>query len=221
MAPQGVVVARNGDVYVADSGLANIVKVPGGTGTPVGIGSGLSGPRSLFLTSSGDLFVADTNNGAIKKFPGASGANITTVASGFASPQSLWVTNSGDIYVADDKRAKRIFPNGTVITLATFQWAVTGIAVAPTNGDLYVMEPSASCVWKFPGGNGPKVCAAGGANAPNDNIYVPYAVWVSTGGDVYLTENGSSWVLKWPGGTGAMSFVPGAYQAPAGVFADC
>jgi adhesin/invasin len=84
--PEGVAVARNGDVYIADTGNNRVRKVDAKTHvitTVAGVGAAgfagdggpaekaeLYGPVALALTSSGDLYVVDVGNQRIRVIAG-------------------------------------------------------------------------------------------------------------------------------------------------------
>ena len=84
--PEGVVVARNGDVYIADTGNNRVRKVDAKTHvitTVAGVGAAgfagdggpaekakLDGPVALALTASGDLYVVDVGNHRVRVIAG-------------------------------------------------------------------------------------------------------------------------------------------------------
>jgi uncharacterized protein (TIGR03437 family) len=144
----GVTVDSHGNVYLADSGNAQIfavspnggIRIVAGNGTPGFSGDGgpataasLSSPYSMALDASGNLFVADWGNARIRKVS-ASGI-ITTVAGGgtanpgnggpaasaqLYSPAGIAVDASGDLFFADSyaQVIRKVSAGGIVTTVA-------------------------------------------------------------------------------------------------------
>src|SRR5262249_50254657 len=72
--PSSMVMAPNGDLYVADMALDYIVKIPAGGGAWVRIGSGFNQPRGVALDKAGNVYVADTVNHRVMKVAAADGS---------------------------------------------------------------------------------------------------------------------------------------------------
>ncbi len=129
--PEGVHVASNGDVYIADTGNDVIRKVAAATGiitTYAGNGTGgylgdggpatsarLNAPEAVDMDLAGDLYIADTANHRIR-LVAASGTITTIVGIGTAgttgdgglgtaaqlnSPRGIAVTTTGPYYIGD------------------------------------------------------------------------------------------------------------------------
>ena len=95
LSPEGVALAPNGDLYIADTGnhvvrrvahATGIVTTVVGTGAPGAAGDGgaataalLRSPRGLAFSPAGDLYIADTGNHRVRRVERESGI-ITTVA---------------------------------------------------------------------------------------------------------------------------------------------
>ncbi|HTI71084.1 MAG TPA: choice-of-anchor D domain-containing protein [Candidatus Limnocylindria bacterium] len=145
--PQGVAVALDGTVYVADTGNSTIRRIAtdGTVSTIAGV-AGLNGtangkgsearffyPAGLAIDEHGDLLVADTFNHAIRKVtpdgvvttfagkPGSpgSGEGASNLAR-FNDPSALTIDSAGNVYVADsgNNTIRLISANGMVSTLA-------------------------------------------------------------------------------------------------------
>ncbi|WP_229506068.1 NHL repeat-containing protein [Massilia genomosp. 1] len=143
--PFGMVVDRDGNLFVADAGENNRIRkiTPGGVvstlaGGKEGFadGSGATAafhtPSGLAIDGAGNLYVADTGNNAIRKVT-PQGA-VSTLAGGgvagyldgkadvaiFNGPVGVAVDQAGVVYVADtyNDRIRAIAPDGMVTTLA-------------------------------------------------------------------------------------------------------
>ena len=162
--PAAIVVAANGDMYIADTGNDAVRKVTAatgiattyaGTGTTGYTGDGgaatsarLSGPQGLVLAGNGDLYIADTGNNVIRRVTAATGVITTFAGTGTAgflgdggvatsarlnAPESVSISASGELYIADagNNRIRRVSTGGTITTVAG-----TGTAGAAGDGGL-------------------------------------------------------------------------------------
>ena len=129
--PQGIHLASNGDLYIADA-LNNairtvaagtgIITTYAGTGTAGFSGDGgsaalaqLNAPEAMHLNSVGDLYIADTGNNRVRRV--ASGGTITTIvgtgtagsagdggsatAAQLDTPRGIGISASGAYYIGD------------------------------------------------------------------------------------------------------------------------
>lgn len=148
--PMAVAVARNGDLYIADTGSGRIRMVSAQTGliqTVAGggqladgsVGDGgpataaaLSKPSAIAIGPDGDLYIADTGNHRVRRVDSATGV-ITTIAGNGVSG------SGGDRGPA------------TAATLMT----PTGLALVPSAGRLavYIADPAAGAI-RIVGGDG-------------------------------------------------------------------
>lgn len=142
--PQGVAVAPDGSLYVADAGNHRIRKIlPDGTVSTFA-GSGTAGflngtgtqaqfnnPRGIAIDNGGNIYIADTGNSAVRKID--TNGSVTTMAGDGTvgstdSPNARFnglagVTVDGNnvyIYIADgtNHRIRRLDSSGAVTTLA-------------------------------------------------------------------------------------------------------
>ncbi len=141
--PSALAVARNGDLYIADTGNNRVRRLSAATGiitTVVGggvsddgsIGDGraaleatLDGPSGVAVTANGDIYVSDTGHHVVRLVRARTGV-ITTVA------------GSADVRVGDD--------SGSAV--GTLLDAPTGLVLVPTPAGLvlYVADQGAGVV---------------------------------------------------------------------------
>jgi len=162
--PAAIVVAANGDMYIADTAndvirkvtaATGIITTYAGTGTAGYTGDGaaatsarLSGPQGLTLAANGDLYIADTVNNVIRKVTAGTGIITTFAGTGTAgflgdggaataarlnAPQGVAMSASGELYISDtaNNRIRRVATGGTITTVAG-----TGTAGSAGDGGL-------------------------------------------------------------------------------------
>jgi sugar lactone lactonase YvrE len=92
-----IAVAPNGDVYCTTS--SRLYRIPGGTGRPIVVASGLGGPHGVAIATNGDVLVSDTDHNRILSFDGRSGKPRMLAKIG--SPRGLAVASDGTIYAVE------------------------------------------------------------------------------------------------------------------------
>ena len=149
--PQGIHLASNGDLYIADalnSAIRKVAAVTGiittyaGTGTAGFSGDGgaatsaqLNAPEAMHLNSVGDLYIADTVNNRIRRV--SSGGTITTVvgtgtagsagdggsatAAQLDTPRGIAIGSNGAYYIGDRNNNKI----RKVVNFAVVAWVET------------------------------------------------------------------------------------------------
>ena len=150
--PEGIALAANGDVYIADAGnnvvrkvtaLTGIITTYAGTGTAGSTGDGgaatsarLNGPKAVRLNSAGDLYIADTGNNKIRLVTvagiittvtgtgtaGSAGDGGSPTAAQLNAPGGIAVTSTGAYYISDSSNNKIRKVSGN---LAVVAWVET------------------------------------------------------------------------------------------------
>lgn len=145
--PEGVVIDRHGNVYIADTGnhrvrrvdVTGVITVIAGTGVQGDSGDGglgpaaqLNQPHGVAVDGLGNVYIADTWNFRVRRVS-ATGV-ITTVAGtgviGYSGdggpatsaqlglPEGVAVDGLGTLYIAEGVRVRRVDPNGIITTFA-------------------------------------------------------------------------------------------------------
>lgn len=208
--PQDVIVASNGDLYIADTGNNKVRKVAAatgaittyaGTGAPGSTGDGgaatsakLQSPAGVSIASNGDLYIADQGNNEVRKVAAATG--VITRYAGTGSPGS-----SGD---------------GGAATSASLQ-SPYDVAIA-SNGDLYIADTGNNKIRKVTGATGVITTHAGtgspglsgdGGPATSAKLQQPESVALASNGDLYFADTGNNAIRMVAAATGVIARVAG------------
>jgi sugar lactone lactonase YvrE len=115
--PNGLAVAPDGTVYVADTDNNCIKKIsPAGEVSSL-VGASLNRPAGVAVAPDGTVYVADTYNNGVQKVSVTGPAML--LASGFTYPAGVAVDAAGIVYVTDTGHSslKKIARSGEVSTL--------------------------------------------------------------------------------------------------------
>jgi hypothetical protein len=146
--------AYDGYLYVADSALGIIWRVPAGGGTPTAWDSGPQLAPAGFLGANGlkvhdgAVWVTNTDHGTLLRIPigpGGAAGPIQTVATGLPGADDFAFTGQGDILAALDAPSELavIYPNGThTIALTSANGLSNPTSVAVAGNTVYI--PSAA-----------------------------------------------------------------------------
>ena len=207
--PWAVAVSSIGDVYIVDNTLGEVVKLVGGTGSPVVVATGLSAPTGVAVAGNGDVYIAERGMNRVVKLVGGTGSPDVVYTGG--DPFGLTVASNGDVYFTDNANGQVVKLEGgsgspvVVTTGLSYPW---GVAVAD-NGDVYIAERGTNRVLKLEGGTGSPVAVLEGEDVTG--------VAMASNGDVYLAEYSSDRVAKLVGGAGSPVEVATGLSSPLSV----
>jgi sugar lactone lactonase YvrE len=212
--PFGVATDAAANVYVADPGQPQVVRIAAGTGVYTTLGSGFMIPVGIAVDTSGNVYVADIGTSTITEI--AAGTNtMTTIGSGFSSPWGVAVDASGNLYVADTgNNVVKEIAAGTraITTLGSGFNGPEGVAV-DASGNVYVSDTGNNVVKEIAAGTRAITTLGSGFNGPE-------GVAVDASGNVYVGDYNNNAVKRIAAGTGVITTLSSDFDLPAGVAVD-
>ena len=220
--PEGVVVDRAGNLYVADTNNSRVQRWRPGATSGVTVAGGYSRgcgylqigiPVSLALDNSGNLYVADWFCNQVQKFSLGSPLGVTVAGgngpgsgpSTLTNPQGVAVDSANNVYVADsgNNRVQRWAPGATSgVTVAGGHGAgpaanqlfgADGVKV-DASGNVYVTDTENNRVQRWAPGATSGVTVAGGhgAGPAANQLDRPFGVALDAFGNLYVSDTGNN-----------------------------
>ncbi len=199
--PQQVAADAQGNTYVADSGLNEVVMFPAGTTSPVSgtvIAKNLSGLTGVAVDGAGNVYVGA--NGSVSEIPSLNGkfaASATVIASGFGSQISLATDSQGDIFVADKTNKQVVeIPNPQSALLLQNAPPISLGVNAGFTGPSAIATDSAGNLWVADGGNLWEIAMPfGGATEVISGLQGVTGLAIDPSGSVFIADSsGLVWV---------------------------
>jgi sugar lactone lactonase YvrE len=231
--PVGVVVDASGNVYIADTGNNEIVKIaPDGTSSVLTITgltspSTLTAPKGLAIDGSGNLFIADSGNSRIVVVgPTGSGSVLSTGAVSLNAPQGLAIDAAGNIFIADTGNNQIVEAPATGTPAV---YAITGLSSPSTlsspkglaedvSGNLYIADAGNSRIVKVTSGGVGSTLAITGTTPTT-----PIGVAVDDLGALYIADSTGNRIIAVTTGLAGTNFSDTyglTIVSPAGVAVD-
>lgn len=159
--PSSVTVDASGNLYIADTGNAQIRKVTPDGKIAAATNLGLIAPVYAIADSSGKLYISDA--GAGKILTAGSNGVPATLLSGLNSPRGLAFDGQGNLYFTDAGAARvaMLSPGGAVTSIGTGWNIPRGVAV-DSSGDVWVADTGLQQVIEVGAAGGATVIAGSG-----------------------------------------------------------
>jgi sugar lactone lactonase YvrE len=202
--PAGVAVDRAGNVFIADTGNNQIVKIDSSGNASVlaitGLSTALSSPSGVAVDDAGNLYIADKGNSRIV-LASSSGAGsvVSTGAVTLSSPHGVALDASGNLFIADTGNSQIVeVAAGGVASV----YSITGLGTALAGpkglaedvaGNLYIADSTNNRIVKVTsGGAGSVVDLSGLVTA----LSGPSGVAVDAAGNIYVADAGNNRVVS-------------------------
>lgn len=214
MTPSQVATDTMGNIYVADSGLAQVLMYAPGSNTSskaVSLGTGLMAPTGVAVDGAGDVFIADSGN--VYEVPfgpgGLNTAGQSVLVSGLGANLRLAADGLGHVYVADPANARVVElynasvssgPFGAAEVFLTSGFTAPSDVAVDASNNLYVID--GSNLFELSGGVMTTLL---------DNLSNATSVAIDPSGALYLSS--SSGTVRIPYVSGAL--VPASQTAIA------
>lgn len=217
--PTGVAVDAAGNVYVADMGNDQVLKLTKGasTSTPLPF-SGLKNPQNVAVDTAGNIYVTDTSNDRVLKLAAGASTPLPLPFTGLKDPRGVAIDGAGDVYVADRG-------NDRVVRLAAGASTPTTLPLTGLQGPDGVAVDAAGNVYITELGTEQVRMLAVGASAPTmlpiTGLKDPQGLAVDTAGNVYIVDWGNKWVVMLSAGASTPTPLPfTGLKNPQGVAVD-
>ncbi len=188
--PTGIAVDGNDNVFFVEQNVG-VFEIPGSSGTPIPIGSGLSDAAGLTVDGADNLFVTESSNNQVVEITAAGLQTVVNISGGFTlnNPAGIAVDAADNLFVVDsgNNRVVEIPANGSspsVVNTGSYQlsspWGV-GLDAAE---DVYIADTNNARVIEVPPVGSPFLVNTGSYGLSN----AIHGVAVDGAGQVFIAD---------------------------------
>ena len=201
-APFQAAIDGAGNIYVANYGGSNVVKIAAGGGSASVVSTGgytLYEAAGVAVDGAGTLYISDYGHNRIVLVNSAGTASLLTItglATAINQPAALALDAAGNLYIADwgNSRIVKVTPAGAGYVVSTGSVSlsasgVTGVAVDPS-GKIYIADRIANHIVKVAPSGATSVVSVTGYTLSN-----PQGVVADGNGNLYIVDTGHRRVL--------------------------
>jgi len=219
IAPQGVALDSQGNVYIANTGSNAIDEwIAGKQQFITLVSSGLSGPAGIAVDANGNVYFADTGNQAIKEWNVAN-QQVTALVPGLGSPYGVAVDAQGNVYFSDS--ANDLIEEWTAATRQVSTLVSgpgvndpTGVAVDGL-GNVYFTNTGNNAIEQF------NIASQQLTALVSSGINAPLGLAVDGRGNVDFADTGNNAIKQWNAASQqVITWVSSGLSSPAGVALD-
>src|ERR1700739_762449 len=205
--PDGVAVDAAGDIFVANGGGGDVLKLAAGSNSASTVGYQPNNPASVAIDGAGDVYIGQYGPTVLEVPAGCTQAQIQTCQKslgGFGEAPAIAVDAAGDIFVGDQYN-REVFEipvsnQGTqtvVYNPNDSSFLPQGLAV-DLAGDLFIADYPEHKVLELPPGGSIPTTVGFGWNSPQ-------SVTLDAAGDLYVADSGLREVVEIPAGCNGAS----------------
>lgn len=191
--PEGIVVAKDGAIIVAEQGTNRLIEVDPRTGSKKVLrqlvnNTGKDGVDGLALDpATGDILVPDSPNGRLLRVS-RDGSKQEVIARGFVRPAGAAVEPGGSILVADElgNEVYRLKPDGSRVSVA-YMFQPDDIVVGP-DGSIYANSLGGDIVRIDP--------VIGHTSVLLSGLKLPHGLAIDRQGNLIIAEAGRNRIMR-------------------------
>lgn len=215
--PHGLAIDASGNLYIATNSRVRRITPQGIISTVVGDGTyrhdgdngpatraSLAGATWVAVNNDGELFVTEehhlrkvTRDGVITTIAGEGAGGRAGTSLKPLNPIDVAVDGGGSVFVADKYMVRKVAPDGRMTIIAGNP--AVDVAIAVDNaGNLYVADPSESCIRKISPAGAVllEIGCPSDTNGPAVRLAGPHGIALDGAGNLFVADSGANRIRR-------------------------